>query len=350
MRRGLVWLVLACGVVSAEGQTESPSHKTESPTITIEQYIGSLELIHALLSTNQVAAAQAEGKRISGMTVTWPRGKFAPDHSLIDAIATSTRDDYRLRERVRITIDEIRRSASLDTAPVDMKVLQQVAREQKVPELVIGGDVSTPAVDDPLSARIGESIAEVFEWIGEKLVRLAEWFLRNSGNRRLPAARTSNIRSEVIGVAALIALLLIVLAVQVLRRSRAAVGTRVESVAPIGSARDEDPLSRGANEWEVYAAQLAAAGRHREAIRAWYHAVLVTCYAAGALHFRKGKTNWEYVATLAPSVAWRPEMIELTRRFEQEWYGSDASSDEALDLCSTLAKDILESLRRRGAA
>jgi hypothetical protein len=78
--------------------------------------------------------------------------------------------------------------------------------------------------------------------------------------------------------------------------------------------------------------------------------VLVTCYSAGALHFRKGRTNWEYVATLPPSVPWRPEMIELTRRFEQEWYGSDASSDEALDECSASAKRILEAVRQRSAA
>jgi hypothetical protein len=124
------------------------------------------------------------------------------------------------------------------------------------------------------------------------------------------------------------------------------VGTSV----PFGSKRDEDPLSRGAMEWERYAIQLAAAGRFREAIRAWYHAVLVTCYAAGVLHFRKGRTNWEYVATLAPSLPWRPEMIRLTRRFEREWYGSDESTLGALDDCGASARAILESVRERGAA
>lgn len=318
--------------------------------IELEQYVGSLELIDAHLATKQLAPAQAEAKRISGRDVIWTGGVFTPDESLLAAIAASTGDDYRLREGVRVTIDEIRRSAGLDTAPVDLKVLQQVAREQKVPDLVAGGDVSSSLADDPLLERIAESAGEILEWIGKKLVKLFEWVLRTSGNRRGSTRVTGNIRTEVIGVTLVIAVLLIVLAVQVLRRSRATEATLVESVVPIGSKRDEDPLSRGSNEWERYAAQLAAAERYREAIRAWYHAVLVTCYSAGVLHFRKGKTNWEYVANLSPSLPWRPAMIELTRRFEQEWYGSDTSSDDALDLCSSLANSILESLRRKGAA
>jgi hypothetical protein len=119
---------------------------------------------------------------------------------------------------------------------------------------------------------------------------------------------------------------------------------------PIASKRDEDPLSRGATEWERYAAQLAASGRIREAIRAWYHAVLVTLYAAGILHFRKGRTNWEYVAALSPEIAWRSEFVTLTRRFEEEWYGRERSAIEALEDVSGHAREILDIVRRRAAA
>jgi hypothetical protein len=112
------------------------------------------------------------------------------------------------------------------------------------------------------------------------------------------------------------------------------------------STRDDDPLSRGANEWERYAAQLAAAGRLREAIRAWYHAVLVTLYGANILHYRKGRTNWEYVAAVGPEQAWRTQFIELTRLFEHQWYGSDDSSSDALDSCSAAARIVLNAVRR----
>jgi hypothetical protein len=121
---------------------------------------------------------------------------------------------------------------------------------------------------------------------------------------------------------------------------------------PLRSSRDDDPLSRGATEWERYAAQLAADGRFREAIRAWYHAVLVTCYAAGILHFRKGRTNWEYIASLAASTEWRPELIRLTQRFEHEWYGAEQSSEEAFEDCSEHARNVLAAVAasERGAA
>jgi hypothetical protein len=142
-----------------------------------------------------------------------------------------------------------------------------------------------------------------------------------------------------------------VLALEIARRSKRRLAAVVTESDPVTSQRDDDPLSRGANEWERYAAQLAAAGRIREAIRAWYHAVLVTLYGAGILHFRKGRTNWEYVSSLAPDLPWRGEFIQLTRRFEEEWYGHDASGAEALDECSRRARRILDGARRgRGVA
>ncbi|HYI07846.1 MAG TPA: DUF4129 domain-containing protein [Thermoanaerobaculia bacterium] len=321
-----------------------------SETMTVAQYVASLEQIHAHLAAKQFQPAKTEAMRIGGMEVQWAQGTFLPDQSLLEAVKESERDDYRLRERLLITADEIRRAAGLDTGPVDPKMLRAVANEQKVPDLVSGGEIVNPVADEPLLEQIAESIAEVFRWLTKKIVQLLEWLAQFFIGEKDGDGGTSQMRWIVIAVAGAIVLLVIFLAVQVLRRSRAAKPERVESAAPIGSTRDEDPLSRGATEWERYAAQLAAAGRYREAIRAWYHAVLVTCYAAGALHFRKGRTNWEYLATLAPSLPWRPEMIELTRRFEQEWYGSDASSEDALDLCSTRAKSILEALHQRSAA
>ena len=105
-------------------------------------------------------------------------------------------------------------------------------------------------------------------------------------------------------------IVLVILAFEVVRRSRARQTEPVMASEPLSSKRDEDPLSRGASEWERYAAQLAAAGRLREAIRAWYHAVLVTLYGANILHYRKGRTNWEYVAGLAPAQLCRCEQGE----------------------------------------
>jgi hypothetical protein len=156
----------------------------------------------------------------------------------------------------------------------------------------------------------------------------------------------------VIAIAVVIVVLIGALAYAALRRSRRAREMPLQSEAPAMSAHDADPLSRGANEWERYAAQLAAAGRTREAIRAWYHAVLVTLYSASILHFRKGRTNWEYVSMLAPSLTWRGRFVELTRQFEVEWYGLHESAEETLEECRETARQIMDSVRRvsRGAA
>src|SRR5213078_2401362 len=151
-------------------------------------------------------------------------------------------------------------------------------------------------------------------------------------------------------VAILIAIVIAILAWEALRKSRKRDKEVIESQTPIESARDADPLSRGANEWERYAAQLAAAGRTREAIRAWYHAVLVTLYAAAILHFKKGRTNWEYIAALSPELAWRGEFVTMTRRFEMEWYGRAQSNVDALDDAAGRARRILDTVRRKAAA
>jgi Domain of unknown function (DUF4129) len=284
--------------------------------------------------------------------VEWSCGHFFADPSLLDAVARASRADRRLLQRLELTIEELRNSGAVAATRPDAKLLQEVTAEQKVEKLTPGGKVQTtlPA-DAPLMEQIAQSIARMFRWLGEIIGDILEWIfdlLRGSQPEERDAAGGMN--AIVIGTTIVIAVAIALLAIAVVRRSRRRELASVATSEPVGSRRDEDPLSRGATEWERYAAQLAAAGRYREAIRAWYHAVLVTCYSAGVLHFRKGRTNWEYVATVAPSVPWRPELIALTRRFELEWYGHDQSTPDALDDCSGRARRILESLHHRGAA
>ncbi len=320
-----------------------------APQITLRDYIWTLGEIHSLAKHGHIEGAKVAAAQLKGAEVTWSGGTIAVDQSLLDAIANAKRADRALVTRIEVTIEELRRSGAA-SAPANPKLLQQVAAEQDVPELAPGGEVVTKAdADVPLLERIGKSIGEMFEWIGDKIDQFLDWLRGLFPESRPGSSVTFGMRWIVITVVALIVLAIIVLAIEVTRRSKR--GKKdVATSEPISSRRDEDPLSRGASEWERYAAQLAAAGRNREAIRAWYHAVLVTCYAEGVLHFRKGRTNWEYVSLLSPSLPWRPELIQLTRRFEREWYGADESTSEVLDECSDRARGILDALRRRGAA
>ena len=321
----------------------------------VTEYVGRLELIDAMLADGGLPPAKIEARELLGARVTWARGTFVADASVLQPILDATTANGAHRTRLVATIAELRRATGMEAASGDRKLLERIAAEQDVPDLPKGGTIPTRIEQDvPMLDRIAEAIADMFEWVREQLGKLLEWLLDLLPRRR-PNESTASVtlRWIVFAVVAIIVVIVLVLAVGVLRRSRAATAEdTVESTAPLGSKADEDPLSRGANEWERYAGELAKAGRFREAIRAWYHAVLVTTYAAGVLHFRKGRTNWEYVALLSPALEWRAGMIDLTRHFEREWYGSLHSTQEALDECSERAAAIIDALRRgmRGAA
>ena len=141
--------------------------------------------------------------------------------------------------------------------------------------------------------------------------------------------------------------LAVVLAMRRLRKEPAA--EAAVSEAPAMGARDEDPLSRTATEWERFAAELARAGRCREALRAWYHAVLVTLFRAGSLQYRRDRTNWEYAYALPPGVQWRGRFVEATRTFEREWYGRRDTAEETLNGFADEARRLLSAAREGGA-
>lgn len=315
--------------------------------ISIDEYAGSLERTSVLLRENHLTMAQNEAARLTGRLVLSPNGTFHTDDALLHEVANAKRVSASLQIRLAATAAELRRVSATRVDTADQRLLQELIRAQTVQTEAAGGEALPSALTDaPLMERVGEVLTRAIEWIGEKLTEFFEWlagFWPKSSLGKSEA--TTGMRWLVLTIVALIAVALGVLAFEVIRRSRRAGPAPVIESDPISSRKDEDPRSRGANEWERYAAQLAAAGRIREAIRAWYHAVLVTLYSQGILHYRKGRTNWEYVSLLAPSLPWRSDFIQLTRRFEQEWYGSDSSSTGALEECARRAGDILDALR-----
>jgi hypothetical protein len=310
-------------------------------TITLDDYVARLEHLRTTFSRD-------EARSLAQFDVDSPQGRFHADVPLLEAIANATRDDVQLRSRLNVTIDELRRATAIDHAPADPNLLKRVATEQEVPELAEGGEIPVTPKTTPLMERVARSIAAGWDWVIDKLGKLLDWIfdLLPTSVRR-PGA-TGGMRWIVGALVAAIVLLVVFLAFEVRRRARRKSAAALDSSEPLGSNRDADPLSRGASEWERYAAQLAQTGRFREAIRAWFHAALVSCYSAGVLHYRKSRTNWEYIATLAPSLEWRPEFISLTRRFEREWYGADQSTIDAYDDCRQRARAVIENVR--GAA
>ena len=314
--------------------------------MTLPDYIASLERMRN--EPRELAASEA--KALMGADVDAPAGRFTADASLLDSIVNKRSD---ATSRLDATIAALKRFNTTSPPAADAKLLERIRNEERVHELRAGGEVLIPPEgDSSILDRIAAQILKGMRWVRDKVVDFYEW-LEKFWPKPPPRQERQPFGGVPFIVTALVIVIVAVLAVvalEVLRRSRRAKPDAIATSDPVASRRDEDPLSRGATEWERYAAQLAAAGRIREAIRAWYHAVLVTCYGAGILNFRKGRTNWEYVSMMRADVAWRPQFADLTRRYEREWYGRDESTYESLDDCSNRAQSILEHVRRRGPA
>jgi len=231
----------------------------------------------------------------------------------------------------------------------DPKLLEEVRAREALAALPQGGRL--PEVQDGgLFAALEGFLEPIAQAISDFFERIWEWFLdllfsgRSSGE--------AGVGLNLVVVTVLVVVLALVLGWvgwRVLRKRRRGAASAVAGPAPLPPSADDDPLSREANEWERYARELAAAGRAREAIRAWYHAVLVAFYRAGTLHYRKGRTNWEYVSAVPPGTAWRSRFVEMTRHFEREWYGRDRSTPEALRESEEMALSLLSAVRERAA-
>jgi Domain of unknown function (DUF4129) len=331
--------------------------RADAATLTLEQYSSRLERMQALVSAGQLDTARAEGRTLLNKEVLAPGGeRFHTDGTLLAAVERLKKGgELSVQRRLETAVGELRRTAPAGSSaqPADRKLLEKLREQEQVDDPLKGGKVAMPKAPDlAWSDRMLKAFRTVWKWIADHFVKLLEWLERFWP--KSPAKKQAGsigMRLIVGSVVGLILLSLGVLAYEVIRRSRrSAAAGKVESV-PAASTRDDDPLSRAASEWELYAERLAAAGRIREAIRAWYHAVLVTLCTGGILQFRKGRTNWEYVAAVHPQRAWRADFIQLTRRFEQEWYGVHESSRDALDECRDWARSILEAaLREKGAA
>jgi hypothetical protein len=313
--------------------------------ITIREYAASLDRLCALMGSKQIQQAHVEATALMGSEV---EGGFHVDDTLLHAVIEATTPDIRLISRLAATAVQLRAASSGTPSTADQKLLRELEDQQSADALKPGGEVFAEEVANAsIFTRISEATGKIFTWIADKLTDFFEWLKRFWPDIKMPKQTPTAGMRWIVGVTVgAIALVIGILAFEVIRRSKRRPADIAVESEPASSSRDADPMSRGANEWERYAAQLAAAGRIREAIRAWYHAVLVTLYGSGVLTFRKGRTNWEYVSSLTPALPWRGEFVRLTRRFEHEWYGSDNSNPDALSECRGTARQILSAVRR----
>ena len=341
----LLGVILLASSAWGQGAIEVPAEV--SPALQLSEYLEALDAMMRGLQSDDVAGAQQQADALRGHRFEAQGELFEVDTSLLDAV-DRVDDPAAARatvQRLQVVRDEL--GSALPNAPTSANadLLRQIDEEQMVERMRARGEldeieVPSTMIDNALTRWLGR----VFEGMAEKLEDLLRWLLkywRTSADRE-QAQAALDARWVIAGVV-LLAILIAWLGLRWLRSNPTPVDAgRLESghvVAP--GAGDDNPLSREGEEWQRYAEELAAAGRLREAIRAWYHAVLVACYRGGLLHYRKGRTNWEYIAALSPSLPWRSRFISLTRRFELEWYGHGASGEDALAACRREATDIL---------
>ena len=326
--------------------TSAFGQEPEPLAIEVPEYADRLDAVAAALERGDGPAARAGAAALSAHVVEYGDERLSPDRALlaevqgVGAVRLPT-----LSRRLRLLASSVRQAGGGAPAPPDHAL---VAELREADRIAAGGVVGDPAVA-PLSVpeRITSALTAAAEWIADRLRDLWRWLRKLWPRAPAEGGAGSGAVSVTLVVVALVVIVLSVLAVHTIRRSPPP--SLDAAAAPAPGHADDDPLSRQANEWEAYARELAAAGRRREAVRAWYHAVLSSLFRAGLLEPRKGRTNWEHVARLSPQIRWRAEFVRMTRDFEREWYGRDESSLEALRECQTVARGLLQALHE-GAA
>lgn len=323
-----------------------PALLSAQETLSIGAYRERLTGIDARLRSGDWVGARTEARGLLDDRVVYGGEVLEPDTSILRPLADAPDAATARAAAPRLA----RLVAALGEAPpaaapaTDPEILDEVRKRQAVAELPLGGRL--PEKRTNLLETIGEIVEPFFTWLRELWDRFWEWLADLFPDEEEGGGVGMNLPTLVTTVVILLAVLALWLAWRVFRnRRRRGEAPATAEAGPAPPAADDDPLSRASSEWERYAAELAAAGRFREAVRAWYHAVLVTLFRRGTLHYRKGRTNWEYVAALAPGYGWRSRFIELTRHFEREWYGRDQSTPESLREAEDTARGLLGSLR-----
>ncbi len=345
----LLWAIAGIGAF--------PAVPASAAGISPEGYRGRLIEIRSRLEGGDWVGAGLGAHGLLEERVAWSAGELATDASVLGPIARATTlaeargpggaHVRRLRRLIEEWAAVGAGSVAENDSPkiaADHALLERLRARDKLADLPGGGALPRPKPSEGVLGALGDFFAPLDRALRTLGRKILEWLERMFTAERQEGGAAS-VSSLAIGIAILIALGLSGAAILYVRRRRkGGVSGRWEE-APTPPAADDDPLSREESEWERYARELERAGRPREAVRAWYHAVLVALYRSGFVHYRRGRTNWEYVASLAPSLSVRPGFADLTRRFEREWYGRDESSSEALAAVAEEAGELLGAVR-----
>ena len=97
---------------------------------------------------------------------------------------------------------------------------------------------------------------------------------------------------------------------------------------PLEASATENALDHTVDEWEVFAQQWLGRGDIRQAIRALYLATLVHLHRERRIDYNRAFTNWIYVRQFRGEEGHKQTLRQLTRLFDEVWYGDRLCGEE----------------------
>ncbi len=294
--------------------------------------------------------ARAIVNSLHGQDIETDTGKFQIDPSLVHLvrIADHPHDWNDVVARTHTFRQMIARPVSDDPSadiPPDPVLLEKIKTRHAVTQIEAGGawDLSLP-MSDRLLAWIF-LLGALLAWIGGRISAFIEWI--ESLFTQFPAGdiEKADFSGWVYLYLGILVLALGILAWLVVRQRKTVSATRSHTMPKGHADEDVDASSRTVDEWETRAEALQQKGRFREAVRAWYHAVLAGLIEQEQLDYHLGATNWEHAYALPSDLKCRSEFLSLTRTFEEHWYGFTVNSSEQVHRFSRHARYILDDLR-----
>jgi hypothetical protein len=319
----------------------------QSEPIGLAEYRDALKKIQALAENGDMEELHDAVRALRGARIRHDGVELQPDPTVLGPLAEAKNPGAARTAAVRLRalLSELEAASGPSRADApDAVLLERLRAEEAEREISPDGKVGGPGLHAPRSFL--EVLADLVKGLLDLIGRFFNWLFRLLFSGSGSVAPAGGVQWMVVALVVVVLVVLGAVAVVALRRSKGLRPAESRSEAPAQSAKDDDPLSRSALEWERFAAELMGAGRFREAIRAWYHAVLVSLFRVGALHYRKDRTNWEYAYALPSSVPWRAGFVDATRTFEQEWYGRRNTPVETAETYQQRAQAILAEVRQ----
>jgi hypothetical protein len=112
-----------------------------------------------------------------------------------------------------------------------------------------------------------------------------------------------------------------------LREEASSATTRAEA-PPLEASSTENALDHTVDEWELFAQQWLGRGDIRQAIRALYLATLVHLHRERRIDYNRAFTNWIYVRQFRGEEGHKQTLRQLTRLFDEVWYGERSCGEE----------------------